>query len=80
MSEIGKLYVVKTKRGNCWLFERKKGSRVTCCSRALCLNDMTCWPSSTYICDDSQIEWIKHASHNHIVIWNRILNDNVSLV
>ena len=80
MLEIGKLYVVKTNIGNYWLFKKNANRWITGCSQALRLNDMDCWYSSTYICDDSQIEWIKPANRNHIVIWNRMFNDNVEMV
>ena len=31
------------------------------------------------VCDDCQIKWIKSASRNYIVVWNRVFNDNVRL-
>lgn len=79
MLEIGKLYVVKTMYGNCWLFKKNERRDLTACNLSLCLNDMSTWTSSTRVCDDCQIKWIKSASRNYIVIWNRVFNDNVRL-
>lgn len=80
MLEIGKLYVVKTMYGNYWLFKKNERRDLTACDSSLCLNDMSTWTSSTRVCDDSQIEWIKRASRNYVSIWNRKFNDNIELV
>lgn len=40
---------------------------------------MSTWTSSTRVCDDSQIEWIKPASRNYVSIWNRMFDDNIKM-
>ena len=83
MLEEGKIYLVKTAHGCVWLFEKYLGrylrNKITGCSRALCLDDMFKTNDDGYVCNDSEIEYLKHANENYIAIWNREFNDNVEL-
>lgn len=78
MLEVGKLYVVKTSHYT-WLFKKSAGHYITTCSRCVCLDDTTLFEDYGTVCGDDNIVWIKPASRNYIVVWNRILNDNVNL-
>ena len=82
MLEEGKVYLVKTTLGSVWLFKKYSEcfrNKITSCSCSICLDDMYKTNSVCYICDNSDIVYIKEASENYIAIWNRAFNDNVEL-
>lgn len=82
MLEEGKVYLVKTTRGSVWLFKKYSEcfrNKMTSCYRSICLDDMYKTNTVGYICDNSNIVYIKEASDNYISIWNREFNDNVEL-
>lgn len=82
MLEEGKIYLVKEDSGNLWLFKKYLGrfiDKITGCNGALCLDDMYKSNSKSYICNDSEIMYIKKANENYIAIWNREFNDNIEL-
>ena len=77
MLEEGKIYLVKTTRGSVWLFKKYLGlfsHKITGCNRALCLDDMCKSNEEGYVCNDSEIMYIKKANENYIAIWNRAFN------
>lgn len=81
MLEEGKIYLVKTTRGSFWLFKKYLGrhfrNKITGCKSALCLDDMYKTNDYGYVCNDSEIEYLKKANENYIAIWNRVFNDNI---
>lgn len=83
MLEEGKIYLVKTTRGSFWLFKKYLGrhfrNKITGCNSAICLDDMYKTNDDGYVCNDSEIEYLKHANENYIAIWNRVFNDNIEL-
>lgn len=83
MLEEGKIYLVKTTRGSIWLFKKYLGchfrNKITGCKSALCLDDMYKTNDDGYVCNDSEIEYLKKANENYIAIWNREFNDNIEL-
>lgn len=83
MLEEGKIYLLKTTRGSVWLFKKYLGlhfrNKITGCNSALCLDDMYKTNDAGYVCNDSEIEYLKKANENYIAIWNRVFNDNIAL-
>ena len=82
MLEEGKIYLLKTKRGSVWLFKKYLGlfsDRISGCNSAICLDDMYKTNDDGYVCNDSEIEYLKKANENYIAIWNRAFNDNIEL-
>ena len=82
MLEEGKIYLVKTTYENVWLFKKHLGlfsDKITGCHGALCIDDTYKTDEEGYICNDSDIVWIRPANENYIAIWNREFNDNIEL-
>lgn len=83
MLEEGKIYLVKTTRDSVWLFKKYLGTylrnHITGCSMALCLDDMFKTYHEGYVCNDSEIAYLKNANENYIAIWNREFNDNIEI-
>lgn len=83
MLKEGKIYLVKTTRGSVWLFKKYLGTylrnHITGCNSALCLDDMYKTNDNGYVCNDSQIAYLKNANENYIAIWNREFNDNIDI-
>ena len=82
MLEEGKIYLVKTTLGSVWLFKKYLGlfsNKITGCNSAICLGDMYKTNYDGYVCNDSEIEYLKKANENYIAIWNRVFNDNIEL-
>lgn len=83
MLEEGKIYIVKTTRGSIWLFKKYLShyshNKITGCKGALCLDDMYKTNDAVYVCNDSEIDYLKKANENYIAIWNRVFNDNIEL-
>lgn len=82
MLEEGKIYLVKTTRGSVWLFKKYLGffsDKISGCKSAVCLDDMYKTNDDGYVCNDSEIEYLKKANENYIAIWNRVFNDNIEL-
>ena len=83
MLEEGKIYLLKTSRGSVWLFKKYLGRRfrnkITGCNSAICLDDMYKTNDDCYVCNDSEIEYLKKANENYLAIWNRVFNDNIEL-
>ena len=83
MLEEGKIYLVKTTRGSFWLFKkylcRHFRNKITGCNSAICLDDMYKTNDDGYVCNDSEIEYLKKANENYIAIWNREFDDNITL-
>lgn len=82
MLEEGKIYFVKTISDCVWLFKKYTGrfrDKITGCNSALCLDDMYKSYDEGYVCNDSEIVYIKKANENYIAIWNREFNDNIEM-
>lgn len=78
MLEVGKLYIVKTIHYN-WLFKKSSGHYIASCYCCVCLDDNSIFEDYGTVCGDADIVWIKPASRNYIVVWNRMFDDNVNL-
>lgn len=72
MLEEGKIYLVKTTRGCVWLFKKYLGhhfsNNITGCHGALCLDDMYKTNEKGYVCNNSEIVYLKNANENYIAI------------
>lgn len=83
MLEEGKIYLVKTTHGHVWLFKKYLGrhfsNKITGCHGALCLDDMFKSNDEGYVCNDSEIMYLKNANNNYLAIWNREFDDNIEL-
>lgn len=78
--EDGRLYIVKTDSNSHWLFRKKDNLFITSRYMSICLNDNYIGSGEGYVCEDSQVIDIKHASSNYEAMWNRTFNDNVEMV
>lgn len=78
MLEEGKIYLVKTTNGHVWLFKKYLGhhfsNKITGCNLTLCIDDMFKSNDEGYVCNDSEIMYLKNANENYIAIWNRVFN------